>query len=332
MTNKKGDGQSSSSNDKPTEAKNRGWPKGKRRYPKGAGAPKQPLSGYVHFLNERRENVRGENPDITFSELSKKLAAEWSALPEEEKLKYNEFAKKDKDRYDKEFAEYQNTDQYKSYLESQKEKESAPAASSNGESKSKKKKKAVAASVTTAPAVTAVPVLEVKETRREERNSFDDSEGELSVAEPQHRGENSNSFDIPIFTEEFLDHNKARELELKQLRKQTGEFEEQNAVLGKHIESMKSAITKLEVDTVQQRQSNAALQHQLDQLRQLVVSNFKGVSVPGVGEPLTLATADQFISSLHSVLETPGPGHSGLVSSVREVISGMDASQMIALN
>ena len=173
-------------------------------------------------------------------------------------------------RYDKEFAEYQNTDQYKSYLESQKEKESAPAASSNGESKSKKKKKAVAASVTTAPVVTAVPVLEVKETR-EERNSFEDSEGELSVAEPQHRGENSNSFDIPIFTEEFLDHNKARELELKQ----TGEFEEQNAVLGKHIESMKSAITKLEVDTVQQRQSNAALQHQLDQLRQLVVSNFK---------------------------------------------------------
>ena len=176
-------------------------------------------------------------------------------------------------RYDKEFAEYQNTDQYKTYLESQKEKESAPAASSNGESKSKKKKKAVAASVTTAPVVTAVPVLEVKETR-EERNSFEDSEGELSVAEPQHR-ENSNSFDIPSFTEELLDHNKARELELKQLRKQTGEFEEQNAVLGKHIESMKSAITKIEVDTVQQRQSNAALQHQLDQLRQLVVSNFK---------------------------------------------------------
>ena len=53
----------------------------------------------MHFLNERRESVRGENPEITFSELSKKLAAEWSALPEEEKLKYNEFAKKDKDRF-----------------------------------------------------------------------------------------------------------------------------------------------------------------------------------------------------------------------------------------
>ena len=81
-----------------SESKNRGWPKGKRRYPKGAGAPKQPLSGYVHFLNERRETVRAENPDITFSDLSKKLAAEWSALADLEKNKYNEQAKRDKDR------------------------------------------------------------------------------------------------------------------------------------------------------------------------------------------------------------------------------------------
>merc|ERR1712126_544369 len=85
----------------------------------------------------------------------------------------------------------------------------------NGDSKAKKKK--------TAGVSPAVSV------REETRNSFDESDGELSVAEPQR--ENSNSFDIPIFTEEFLDHNKARELELKQLRKQTGEFEEQNAVL-----------------------------------------------------------------------------------------------------
>jgi len=312
MTNKKGEQGSS------TEGKNRGWPKGKRRYPKGAGAPKQPLSGYVHFLNERRDSVRGENPDITFSELSKKLAAEWSSLPEDEKSKYNEMAKIDKNRYDKEFADYQNTDQYKNYLESQKidPNQSASTASVNGDSKAKKKKKAGVS-----------PAASVRE---ETRNSFDDSDGELSVAEPQR--ENSNSFDIPIFTEEFLDHNKARELELKQLRKQTGEFEEQNAVLGKHIESMKSAITKLEVETVQQRQNNAALQHQLDQLRQLVVTNFKGLQIPGVSEPLSLVSADNFISVLHSLLEQPqsSSGHSGLASSVKDIISNMDFSQIIA--
>ena len=49
------------------DVKNRGWPKGKKRYPKSPGAPKQPLSGYVHFLNDRRESVRKEEPDISFA-------------------------------------------------------------------------------------------------------------------------------------------------------------------------------------------------------------------------------------------------------------------------
>ena len=30
---------------KESKEKNRGWPKGKKRYPKSPGAPKQPLSG-----------------------------------------------------------------------------------------------------------------------------------------------------------------------------------------------------------------------------------------------------------------------------------------------
>ena len=41
------------------DVKNRGWPKGKKRYPKSPGAPKQPLSGYVHFLNE---SLKGREP------------------------------------------------------------------------------------------------------------------------------------------------------------------------------------------------------------------------------------------------------------------------------
>merc|ERR1712227_928090 len=116
--------------------------------------------------------------------------------------------------------------------------------------------------------------------------------------------DNGGSFDIPIFTEEFLDHNKARELELRQLRKQTSEFEEQNAVLGKHIDSMKSAISKLEVETVQQRQSNAALQQQLDMLRQMILTAFRGVTLPGNMEPITPGTVDQFVARLHGLTDS----------------------------
>ena len=160
--------------------------------------------------------------------------------------------------------------------------------------------------------------------------------------------DNSGSFDIPIFTEEFLNHNRARELELRQLRKQTSEFEEQNAVLGKHIDSMKSAISKLEVETVQQRQSNAGFQQQLDMLRlnliivdfilklelnrQMVLSAFRGVQLPGNMEAVTPATVDQFVAKLHSLTdkENATASQTALLSSVRDVVSRMDFSKIPA--
>jgi len=292
--------------EKEGEGKNRGWPKGKRRYPKGVGAPKQPLSGYVHFLNERRETVRSENPDITFSDLSKKLAAEWSALTESQKIKYNELAKLDKERYDKEFTEYQMTDAYKQYLESQQSGEAAGPAK-------KKSKKTSSASTSKRP-------------------SFDESDHEASRDEPPQltiSRSGDGACNIPIFTEDFMEHNKVREQEVRQLRKSTADFEEQNAVLGKHIDNMKSAIGKLEVETVQQRQNNASLQQHLDSLRQLIVSAFRGVQVPGVVDHLTLDTTDQFVLRLHSLMsEAPGPAQDLIIRTAKDIVARMDYGKM----
>ena len=41
----------------------------------------------MHFLNERRVEVIKETPDIGFIDISKKMAAEWTALPQEEKAR-----------------------------------------------------------------------------------------------------------------------------------------------------------------------------------------------------------------------------------------------------
>ena len=153
-------------------------------------------------------------------------------------------------RYDKEFADYQQTESYKQYLEVEQAKDNRGA--SNCPAKKKKKAPASPASSSKRPSIDESDDVMVQESNAHS----------MAVS-----NDNSGSFDIPIFTEEFLNHNRARELELRQLRKQTSEFEEQNAVLGKHIDSMKSAISKLEVETVQQRQSNAAFQQQLDMLR-----------------------------------------------------------------
>ena len=152
-------------------------------------------------------------------------------------------------RYDKEFADYQQTESYKQYLEVEQAKDNR-GGSNCPSAKKKKKAPASPASSSKRPSIDESDDVLVQESHS------------LAVS-----NDNSGSFDIPIFTEEFLNHNRARELELRQLRKQTSEFEEQNAVLGKHIDSMKSAISKLEVETVQQRQSNAAFQQQLDMLR-----------------------------------------------------------------
>ena len=69
------------------QKKKGGWPKGKKRKKpiKDENAPKQPLTGYVRFLNDRREKVRQDNPGLSFSEITKLLGSEWSTLPQQDK-------------------------------------------------------------------------------------------------------------------------------------------------------------------------------------------------------------------------------------------------------
>ena len=73
----------------------------------------------------------------------------------------------------------------------------------------------------------------------------------------------------------------ARENELRQLRKSTTEYEEQNALLQKHIDNMKTAISKLETEAVQQRNTNVTLQQHLQTLRVSLTTSFAGVTLPG---------------------------------------------------
>lgn len=75
----------------------------------------------------------------------------------------------------------------------------------------------------------------------------------------------------------------AREAELRQLRKSNMEFEERNAALQKHVESMRTAVEKLEVDVVQERSRNTVLQQHLETLRQVLTSSFASMPLPGKG-------------------------------------------------
>jgi len=344
--------------------KNRGWPKGKKRYPKSPGAPKQPLSGYVHFLNDRREIVRKENPDISFADISKKLAVEWGQVSGSVKQEYVERAEADKERYNKEFAAYQQTQEYKDFMEkghaadkdhkapAKKAKKDAATESGAGNStpggggspstkKSSKKKIAAALSsaassavesgsesqlnspATSAAAIVASTAAATAFSTSATGITTTTSTTTTNAIIPT---KPSQTVDIPIFTEEFLEHNKAKESELRQLRKQASEFEEQNAILQKHVENMRSAISKLELETLQQQESNAALAKHLESLRRLVVSHFAGTHLnPQLRkEPLTIDNVDAYMQDLRKIVLEKPRENEALVAKTKDIASRMN--------
>lgn len=92
----------------------------------------------------------------------------------------------------------------------------------------------------------------------------------------------------------------AREAELRQLRKTNMEYEERNAALQKHVESMRSAVERLEGDVVQERTRSSLLQQHLDQLRSALTHSFSSVPLPGETHSTRLRTVFPFSHTVHA--------------------------------
>jgi len=283
------------------DVKNRGWPKGKKRYPKSPGAPKQPLSGYVHFLNDRRETVRKETPDMSFADISKKLANEWSQLGQDEKQRYHERAERDKERYSREFQEYQLTDAYKDFIAQQE-----AAKNSNGETK---------------------PTPPSNKKPKKSKKKENDSAAQLNNEDSRSSAVSSSStVDIPIFRDEFLELNKVRETELRTLKKTVNEFEEQTAVLQKHVDNMKTAVTKLEKDVALTQENNDILEKQYQGLQKLVLAHFSHIQVPNLpGSVVNQDNIEEYVAKLLELIQQ-GNCNPSLKELVRKTTSNMDLS------
>ncbi|XP_078251093.1 SWI/SNF-related matrix-associated actin-dependent regulator of chromatin subfamily E member 1-related-like [Rhinoraja longicauda] len=280
----------SQKNEKRSEKKNeecvtkkRGWPKGKKRKKNAPNGPKAPLTGYMRFLNERREQLRAQQPDLPFPEITKTLASEWSKLQPEDKQCYLDEAEQAKQQYIKELQEYQRTETYKM---------------SKIAIQEKKLRKETAHSLS-------------NDMHAEKNN---EQQGKMSM------------FNIPIFTEEFLDHNKVREAELRKLRKTNIEYEEQNAVLQKHVDNMRSAKEKLEEELAEEQSQNANLHKHLDNLRQMLTTGFTDAALPGSGESLTIDMIDSYMTKLRSIIDNDPQQNEKLVKKVQEIVSGLDNS------
>ncbi|BES92984.1 High mobility group 20A [Nesidiocoris tenuis] len=246
--------------------------KKKRKAIKDVTAPRQPLTGYVRFLNDRRDHIRAENPNMPFSEITKVLAAEWSNLAQDQKQAYLTAAEQDRERYAQELAAYKQSDAYRIFSEQQQ------------------------------------VVKKVKE--ENEENSFQEPENN-----------EMNGYDIPIFTEDFLDHNKSREIELRQLRKSNTDYEQQNATIQTYIAGLHSSIEKLTVETQQQRSNNNALTQHLANLRSTFANVLTPINVPNLDKP-TVDTIDAYMTKLLAyVKENP---QSTITANVRKAIADLE--------
>ncbi|KAK7791746.1 hypothetical protein R5R35_008997 [Gryllus longicercus] len=238
-------------------------PKSKKKKKLDPSAPRQPLSGYMRYLNDRREIVRGENPSLSFIDITKLLAEEWNHLPQDKKQPYVEAGQQDRERYTRELNAYKKTQANLTPVEKPAEKK-ARKSQNMGEN----------------------GVLSDNQDFAENGKKENDCDG-----------------DIHIFTDEFLDLNRACESEFRQLRAQNTEFEEQNALLEKHNETMKSAIERMEKANMLLRSNTCAVEEHLNNLRNKFVEAFQIVSVPGKRKPATHDNVDEYIEHVEKSVE-----------------------------
>jgi chromosome segregation ATPase len=115
-----------------------------------------------------------------------------------------------------------------------------------------------------------------------------------------------------------------RENELQRLRKTNTEFEEQNAILSKHIENMKKGIEKLENEAEEQQKEISTLEKHLHKLRHVLRKNFSGLSISGQEGVTSDLSVDGFVSRLHQSIQDNPKEHAELVGKIKGIISAID--------
>ncbi|PIN01765.1 Nucleosome-binding factor SPN, POB3 subunit [Handroanthus impetiginosus] len=98
----------SSSRKKAKDGEDDGSKKKKQKKKKDPNAPKRAISAFMFFSQMERENVKKNNPGISFTEVGKVLGDRWNKMTAEEKAPYEAKAQADKKRYTDEISGYKN--------------------------------------------------------------------------------------------------------------------------------------------------------------------------------------------------------------------------------
>jgi len=244
--------------------------KKRKRLLKDVNAPKAPLSGYVRFLNEHREKYREDHPDLAFHEITKILGQKWSSMTQEEKQEYLDEAEKEREQYAKLKEGYQQSAAYKEFQELKKRSKEAEDDGKEGSPPPPKTKKEERPKSTT-PKCNG-------DTQPATAESNTTSESVVAVAQGPRISASGQQ--IPIFTEQFLEYSRKREADLRQLRKHNAAFEEQNAILNKQIDHMKTVMERVKVEIIDQEKENSNMQTYLEKIRGVLLEKISKLAFP----------------------------------------------------
>jgi hypothetical protein len=78
----------------------------KKRLKKDPTAPKRNSSAYIFYSNEKRHELKRNNPELSFSDIAKILSKQWKNASAEDRRPYEEMARSDKHRYFSQKKEY----------------------------------------------------------------------------------------------------------------------------------------------------------------------------------------------------------------------------------
>lgn len=118
--------------------------------------------------------------------------------------------------------------------------------------------------------------------------------------------------DIPIFTDQFLEHNRQMESELKKLRKLNTDTELQNSVLEKHVENVRNGITKASAEIDDLKSDNEKLSAYLTALRLKLATQLRNLSIPSEPNGANINNIEKYMNDLFEMAKDNSHGPASL--------------------
>ena len=103
------------------------------------------------------------------------------------------------------------------------------------------------------------------------------------------------------------------------MRQSSANLEEENALLSRHVESMKLAVERVQKEVERQQNRNAKLQDHLVTLREVLATTFKDIPLPDTKETPTPENVDTYMSKLQLAIANEPEKHPELVDKVSAI-------------